>query len=233
MAKKSPLEPHIPGGASIREIVFGIEDGLISLLGLALGMAGATGDSKLVVLSGSVAIVAEAFSMGAGAYLSSKAQREYYESEIEREKYEIEHVPKIETKEIRDIYYAKGFRGKELESIVKMITSDKERWLNIMMEEELKIFPEEANPIKDTAVMVLSSAIGGLFPLIPFLLLPVSTAVYGAIIATLIVLFLLGVAKTFLTHGDWKRSGLEMAAIGSLAAIVGYVVGLLVKAPAA
>jgi VIT1/CCC1 family predicted Fe2+/Mn2+ transporter len=212
---------------NIREIIFGAEDGFVSTLGLILGMATATNESRIVIIAGIVYVIAEAFSMAAGTYLSTKAQKEFYMSELRKEKEEIEQTPGEEEDEVREIYWNKGFRGRFLEKIVSKITSRKDLWLKVMLEEELKVFPETVNPIKNSIAMFLASIFAGAVPVIPFLFLAPAPAAAVSIFVTLVALFVTGAVKALYVQLDWKRSGVEMLVVGAFAAAIGYVVGLL------
>ena len=169
--------------------------------------------------------------MAAVAYTSTKAAHEFYESQLEREKKEIEEIPHMEVQEIRDIYYKKGFRGKQLESIVKKIILDKKLWLETMMAEELKLFPEDyEKPVKSGAIVGISAVIGSLVPVIPFFIFDVKPGMAYALAFSIAALFIVGAAKAKVTIGNWKKSGLEMAVVGTVAALVGYFVGTLLGA---
>ncbi len=214
--------------ANIRDFILGFQDGLVNILGLVLGVASAVQSTKIVLISGLAATFAESISMAAVAYTSTKAAHDFYESQLEREKREIKEIPQMEVEEIREIYYKKGFRGKELENIVKKITSNKKLWLETMMAEELKLFPTDyENPVKSTFIVGISSLIGSLIPIIPFFLLPVKLGMAYALLLSVFILFIVGAVKAKLTIGDWKRSGIEMAIVGTLAAIAGYLIGSL------
>jgi VIT1/CCC1 family predicted Fe2+/Mn2+ transporter len=229
MPRKS--KPH-PGeqpnvDSNIREIIFGAEDGFVSTLGLVLGMASATNDGRVVIIAGAVYVIAEAFSMAAGTYLSSKAEKEFYMSELHREKREIKELPDVERAEVRDIYRGKGFRGRILNQIVSRLTSNKELWLRVMMEEELHVLPTKINPIKDGTAMFLASIVSGFVPVLPFILLPPAIAAIGSIFFTLLALFFTGAFKGLYVKENWKRSGAEMLIVGAIAAAIGYGVGLI------
>ena len=129
--------------SNIRDFILGFQDGLVNTLGLVLGVASAVQETRIILISGLAATFAESISMAAVAYTSSKAAHEFYQSQVEKEKKEIKEIPHMEVQEIRDIYYKKGFRGKQLEHIVKKITSNKKLWLETMMAEELKLVPED------------------------------------------------------------------------------------------
>lgn len=212
--------------SNIRDFILGFQDGLVNTLGLVLGVASAVRSSSLVLISGIVTAFAESVSMAAVAYTSTKAAREFYEAQLEREKKEIREIPHMEVQEIVDIYYKKGFRGKQLQSVVKKITSNKKLWLETMMAEELRLFPDDyENPIKSGFIVGLSSVIGALVPVLPFFLLPVKLGMAYALLFSIIILFAVGAVKAKMTIGNWKKSGIEMAIVGTLAALVGYAVG--------
>jgi VIT1/CCC1 family predicted Fe2+/Mn2+ transporter len=221
-----------PGkGFDLRDIILGGQDGLVNVLGLVLGVAGATADTRLVVISGLAATFAESISMAAVAYTSSKAARDHYRSELRREEHEIETVPAQERAEIRAIYRKKGFEGKLLNAVVDRITSDHKVWVETMMAEELHLHPQEwAHPLRNGIIVGVSSVVGSLIPLLPFFFLPVDAGIRAALILALAVLFGLGAAKARLTIGRWWKAGIELALIGGLAAIAGYIVGLLLGA---
>jgi VIT1/CCC1 family predicted Fe2+/Mn2+ transporter len=224
-------KPHpgerIDRDSNIREIIFGAEDGFVSTLGLVLGMAGATNDSRVVIIAGAVYVIAEAFSMAAGTYLASKAEKEFYQLKLDHEKWEIENIPDAERQEIRDIYGAKGIKGRLLEELVSKVTSNKRLWLRVMMEEELHIFPSRIEPMRNSIAMFLTSLVAGLVPILPFVLLPPANSIAVSIILTLSALFATGALKGRFVEMDWKRSGMEMLIVGALAAAIGYGVGLI------
>ena len=212
--------------SNIRDFILGFQDGLVNTLGLVLGVASAVLSQKIVLISGLAATFAESISMAAVAYTSTKAAGEFYQSQLEREKKEIQEIPQMERQEIRNIYYKKGFRGRELEHAVRKITSNKKLWLDTMMIEELKLFPEDyANPIRSGLVVGISAVIGSLIPIAPFFLLPVNLAMVSALMLSIVVLFVVGALKAKIIIGDWRKSGTEMALVGTLAAIAGYLIG--------
>ena len=214
--------------SNIRDFILGFQDGLVNTLGLVLGVATAIQSTKIVLISGLVTTFAESISMAAVAYTSSKAAHDFYKAQLAREKKEIEEIPHMEVQEIRDIYYKKGFRGKQLEAIVKKITSNKKLWLDTMMAEELKLFPEDyEKPLKSSFIVGTSAVIGSIIPVLPFFLLPVKLGMAYALVLSVFTLFAVGAVKSKITIGSWKKSGLEMAIVGTLAALAGYVIGSL------
>jgi len=219
------------GGDLLRQIVLGGQDGLVNVLGILLGMASGTGETSLVILAGLAATVAESVSMAAVAYTSARASQDHYRAQEEQELREMEEIPDVERKEIELIYYKKGFRGKALTAVVKRITADKKLWLQTMMREELGLYESEfLNPMREAIVVGISSVIGSLIPLLPFFFIPVQPAMVASVALSLVVLFAGGSLKAKITTGVWWKSGAEMALIGGAAALLGYVVGLLLGA---
>ncbi len=207
--------------------ILGFQDGIVSNLGIALGVAAGLADPRAVVIAGVTAVFAEGVSMLFSQYSASKAVREFREHEIEVEKEEIEKTPEQETQEIRDIFAKKGFKGKQLKEIVQTITSNKQVWLETMEREELTwLPPNETTPAKDAIVVGGAAVIAGLVPIFPFFFLPISSAVPVAVVAALVALFAMGAFKARHFGGSaWKR-GAELMVIGLVAALIGYGIGV-------
>ncbi len=223
---------HTPKGRFIREVMFGTNDGLVSTIGFVAGATGALMQTRLVLLAGVASVVAGALAMGIGAYLASKSQRDFFESEKARERREIEEVPEIERNEIREIFTKLGFQKDEVEVIVRRVTSDKELWVRFMMREELGILEESFdNPVTVGVLMAGAYVMGGVTPLLPYVLMEnVLMALNVAVAVSLVALFIIGVGKTVLTKQPWLRSGMEVMLLGSLAAGIGFVIGKIVAA---
>ncbi len=218
-------------GALLRQIILGGQDGLVNVLGIILALATGTNDRAIIILGGLAATFAESISMAAVAYTSGKAQRDYYYRELEREKYEMKHFPDVEREEIRLIYMKKGFRGKQLKSIVAKICSDKKLWLETMMTEELNLSEsKDIQPMREGAIVGISAMVGSIIPLLPFFFLSPQAAILPSLILSIIALFVTGAYKGKITIGSWWKSGIEMAAIGIAAALIGYAIGILVGA---
>ena len=222
---------HSPGGRALREVVFGINDGIVTTIGFLLGIAGAFASRQMCLVSGLAEVLAGMISMFFGGYLSTKSQQEFFENEIRREKREIEEMPAKEREEIRRIYRSKGFRDeKELDLVVQRITADKRVWLKCMMEEELGLILESMNsPLKVGLLIGSSFLVGGLIPLIPLMFFSTHMAVKVSVVFTSAVLFLLGALKTTLTHQSWLKSGLETLLIGMAAGSFGLLIGFWLK----
>ena len=215
-------------GGLLSTIILGGQDGCVNVLGIVLGVASATSDKFIVLVAGLVATFAESISMAAVAYASARAEQDHYQSELRQEKWEMEHLPEVEEGEIRLIYMRKGFRGAALDSMVKGVVSNKQLWLETMMTEELGLAPEGSQkPVRDAAIVGTSAFIGSLIPLVPFMFFGVGASIILSLIISSLALFAVGAYKAKVTVGKWWRSGLEMALVGMLAAIAGWLVGKL------
>jgi VIT1/CCC1 family predicted Fe2+/Mn2+ transporter len=202
-------------------------------LGIILGIAAATSDARIVLVAGLAATFAESVSMGAVAYTSHLAEADFYESERDREYRHIAQVPGLERDEIRQIYQEKGFHGDLLERIVNTITTDPDVWVAVMLAEELQLAPvRRSQALRNALVVGVSAIVGSLIPLAPFLILPVELSMLLSVFITALVLFGVGVYKAKKTIGTPGKSGLEMALIGTLSALAGYIVGVILKIPA-
>jgi len=225
--KKRHIENHSKVGSLFRDFILGGQDGLVNVLGVILGIAIATKDPKIVVIAGLAATFAESVSMGAVAFTSAKAEEDYYYSQEKVEEDEINTIPQAETKEIHDIYYKKGFRGKLLQDIIKNIISNKKRWRDTMMKEELGLSKEFINPIKSAIVVFFAALIGSFIPLFAFFFVSINTAITLSLIISAIALFITGAIEAKFTLGNWFKKGLQLMIIGMTAALVGFIVGKL------
>jgi len=217
----------------LADIILGGQDGIVNVLGVILGVAAATSDPRVVIVAGLAATFAESVSMGAVAYTSTLADAEYYESEREREYRHIHEVPKVERNEIEEIYSRKGFKGELLDKIVDTITANKDVWVAVMMAEEHYLTATDRKGAVRSAIIVgISAIIGSLIPIVPFFLFSIYISMIVAISITAITLFFVGVYKARIFVGSPGKSGLEMAIIGTVSALAGYLVGLLLKIPA-
>jgi predicted membrane protein (TIGR00267 family) len=216
-------------GSRLRDVILGGQDGIVNILGVVLGVAGASGNQKIIIAAALSTTFAESLSMAAVAYTSTSADRDFYKGQIEREKDHIQRFADIEREEIRRIYEAKGFTGKQLDEIVQTITSDEQRWVDVMLAEELKVSPVEEKSLLKTAIIVgVAAIIGSLIPLAPFFGLPVWMAVWGAIALAGASLFIVGAYKAQVTVGVWWKSGLQLLGIGLVTALVSYEIGVFI-----
>jgi len=225
------FDPHRKS-YELADVILGGQDGLVNVLGVILGVAAATNDPRIVLVAGLAATFAESVSMGAVAYTSTVAEVDFYESEREREYRHIQEVPHLERQEIRQIYTQKGFKGELLERIVDTITANEDVWVAVMMAEEHQLTPTNRRSALRSALIVgLAALIGSLIPLAPFAFLPVEMSIWISIAVSALVLFVVGAYKAKVTVGRPGKSGLEMALIGTVSALAGYAVGLILRIP--
>jgi predicted membrane protein (TIGR00267 family) len=225
------IESH-GGGGSLSDVILGGQDGLVNVLGVILGVAAATPDPNVVLAGGLAATFAESISMGAVAYTSTLADRDFYLAELEREKREIRELPDLEREEIRVVYREYGLDGEALEQVTDAVTSNEQVWLKVMMAEELKLQPVERGALRSALVVGVSALVGSLIPLVPFVLVPFgiltrAIAIVVSLAVSALALFSVGVYKARITVGRPGRSGLQMAVIGIISALAGYAIGAL------
>ena len=215
------------GGGGVRDIILGANDGLVSILALMAGVYGATTESHPILIAGVAGAVAGAISMGTGAYLSSKSEKEVTEKENERKGIRKKRTPEEEKEKLVKLYRAKGFKEQEAEAITSRVTSRMELMSKFTVGEEIGLTSEESWPPIKAAVLTGSSfAIASLIPILPFIFMDVGPAVITAVIASIATLFAVGASKTLFSRKSWLRSGLEMMVIGTLAAATTYAIGL-------
>jgi VIT1/CCC1 family predicted Fe2+/Mn2+ transporter len=215
---------------SLRDVILGGQDGLVNMLGIALGVVAAGGSNRVLVVTGIAAAITESISMGAVAYTSFGSERDFYLAEKETEQSEISSDPEEEREEIREIYATKGFKGQLLDDVVSTITSNRETWVSTMMDEELHIQPiEEQSLIRSSVIVTVATLIGHLIPLVPFLAVTGTPAVVAAIVLSGVTLFAVGAYSAKTLTGDWRKSGLQMLIIGLGAAALGFVIGRLLQ----
>ncbi|MCZ7626951.1 MAG: VIT1/CCC1 transporter family protein [Candidatus Methylomirabilis sp.] len=155
---------HSRKGRAIREVVFGMHDGLITTIGFLSGVNAANASWRIIIVAGLAEAVAQTLSMGFGGYLSTKSEREFYQREIVRERLEIETAPERERDEMREIYRSKGFSDREVELVVARMTADRDVWLKAMMMEELGLIEDRFdNPAKVGLLIGVSSLIGAFY----------------------------------------------------------------------
>jgi predicted membrane protein (TIGR00267 family) len=228
--RESPMigkEKHSTNN-SLRDVILGGQDGLVNMLGIALGVVAASGSTHVLVVTGIAAAITESISMGAVAYTSFGSDRDFYLAERAREQNEIETQPNDEREEVREIYASKGFRGQLLEDVVSTITSNRETWVSTMMNEELHLQPVAQQSLVQSAVVVtVATLIGHFIPIVPFMVVARTPAIVLAITLSAVTLFGVGVYSAKTLVGDWRKSGLQMVLIGLGAAAVGFLIGRL------
>lgn len=220
-------DPHVRG-RWLSDFILGAQDGLVNTLGIVLGVAAASANTRVTFAAGLAAAVAEAISMGAVGYTSSVARGELFRAERAREYRHIDTTPEIERREIRELYAMKGFREPLLDQIVDTICANKDVWVAVMMLEEHGLAPvDRRTSLRSAALVGVASLVGAVVPVAPFALLTPWPAVVVSLALGCVGLFALGAYKARVTTTRPFRSGVSLAVIGILSAIAGYVVGAL------
>jgi len=218
---------HVRGTGWIGDAIYGVNDGLGAVFGIVSGMAGYTGGSEVVLAAGLAGTLASALSMGAGAYLSSKSQREVYESEIAREQAEIDEDPHEEALELELFYQLKGFSADESRSMAERLQKEPKQFLRTLVHEELGLNAETfPNPWRSMLSASVSTAIGGFIPIIPFFFTVGMPAVIASFIISTIAHFVVGASKSLVTTRSWWASGAEMTVVGVIEAAITYGLGV-------
>lgn len=214
----------VESGGNLRAAVFGINDGLVSNASLVMGVAGATGDPTMIYLSGMAGLLAGAFSMAAGEYISMQSQRELFEYQIGLERDELATYPEEEAEELALIYNARGVPLEEARHIAHRLIKDPEHALDTLAREELGLNPDELGSPWGAAIASFAAfSVGAFLPILPYVL---GRGGIGATIAlTLVSLFGVGVVLSLFTGRSAWRSGLRMMVIGATAGVVTYGLG--------
>jgi vacuolar iron transporter family protein len=220
-------------GSWIGDAIYGVNDGLGAIFGIVSGVSGATlgnpaQTSHYVLLAGLSGMIASALSMGSGAYLAAKSEREIYTAEVSREREAIR-MNGPEARELLSLYYqVKGLPEEDAMHMVNHIASDPEQLLRALTSERLGSSEEAlANPLVSAGTGALSTAVGAIIPVIPFFFMQGLPAVITAGIVSLAAHFAVGAAKSLITVRSWWSSGLEMTVVGALEGAVTYGIGIL------
>lgn len=212
-------------------MVIGLSDGLTVPFALAAGLSGALSSTRLVVTAGIAEIVAGSISMGLGGYLAARTERDHYLAELHREERETETVPEREAEEVAQVLKGYGLDAREAAPVVRAIRADRPRWVGFMMRFELGLEePDPSRMWKSALTIAVSYALGGLIPLLPYMLAKkVQTGLWFSVAVTLAALFVFGYAKNRVTGLRPWRGGLQTILIGGLAAGAAFGIARLVS----
>ena len=219
---------HGRGGGWVADAIYGVNDGLGAVFGIVSGVAGATNNQQhFILISGLAGMMASSLSMGAGAYLANKSEREIYEAEISREKAEVEENPEEEIEEMALFYQLQGFAPEEAQRMAERLAEQPEQMLQAMAQSELGLsqhnFPNQWTSAFSAA---LSTAVGAFIPIVPFFFMSGINAVIAAFVVSILAHFAVGAVKSLITIRSWWASGLEMTIVGVIEAAVTYSLGL-------
>ena len=227
-------EQHVSTGQYLGEFVYGAIDGTVTTFAVVAGAAGASLSPGIVVILGFANLLADGFSMASGNFLSERTQRDFIQKERKREEWEIENVPEGEVQEIREIFIKKGFKGKDLDRTVQIITSNKKVWVDTMMADELGLLESPKNPLKTASTTYFGFLSIGIIPLLAYVLAYFfdffkQNTFTIAVVMTVIALFVKGAIKRYVTKNSLWKSAIETILIGGLAATIAYYVGFLLR----
>jgi VIT1/CCC1 family predicted Fe2+/Mn2+ transporter len=224
--KKAVIESR----ARIREFVFGVQDGLISTVGLLAGIQGATESNAVVIITGLTAMFAGAISMAAGSYLSSSAEKEIFDKELREAETLAEREPYLAAEGLLKALNQEGLPREQSYSIVKLLLRQQEVFLRTFQEKVFGLGSAEINrPLQAALVMAASFIVGALIPIVPYFVLQGTAALYLSIALSALTLFAVGVFKGRLAGKSQLKSGMQFLAIAVSAALLGYLIGLVVQ----
>jgi vacuolar iron transporter family protein len=211
------------------EFVYGGIDGSVTTFAVVSGSVGASLDSSVIIILGFANLLADGFSMSVGAYLSKKSERDNFRHHRDQEYWEVDHLPEIEEEEVREIFRQKGFEGPLLEDVVKVITSDRDRWVEVMMKDELSMIEEVKSPVAVGAVTFISFLIMGFIPLLAYVWDYLSNfpgnLFWWSTAFTSLAFIVIGLLKTYVTATSRLKGIFETLGLGLTAAGVSYLVG--------
>ncbi len=211
------------------EFVYGGIDGSVTTFAVVAGAVGASLDSSIIIILGFANLFADGFSMSVGSYLSAKSERDNFKKHQKIEYWEVENIPEAEKEEVREIYRQKGFEGDLLEQVVNVITSDKDRWVDVMMKDELYMMETNKSPFAMGAVTFVSFILVGLIPLVlyvwDYLFGFAGNLFVSTCFLTSLGFIVIGILKTYVTETSTIKGILETLILGAIAAAVAYYVG--------
>jgi VIT1/CCC1 family predicted Fe2+/Mn2+ transporter len=209
-------------------MVLGANDGIITTFAVVAGATGGTLSTSVILILGFANLFADGVSMAASNFLGKLSRRDYVRSERETEEWEINYTPEEEKEEVRSLFRERGLSKDQLDAVVDAITQNRSAWLDVMMTMELGLSEDTSSPLKHGLATFSAFVIAGLAPLIPYLLYSGSRCFPISIAAAGVTLFISGVLRTLITGVNWLRGGIEMLAVGSVAAAIAYGIGRLI-----
>ena len=217
---------HQTGGSWISGAIYGANDGLAAVFGIVTGVSGATGGSSFVLTAGLAGAVASALSMATGAFLAERSEAEVVAANVEREREEIAQHPDEEKEELSLFYQLKGVDPATADQIAERLSQEPDAMLKALSAEEFGVAEHPGNPLQAAMAAGLSTGIGAIIPVIPFIFDTGTVAIVAAAIVSLVAHFLVGAAKSLVTLRTWWSAGLEMTLAGVIVGGATYAVGL-------
>jgi VIT1/CCC1 family predicted Fe2+/Mn2+ transporter/rubrerythrin len=217
---------HQTGGSWISGAIYGANDGLAAVFGIVTGVSGATGGSSFVLTAGLAGAVASALSMATGAFLAERSEAEVVAANVERERQEIAEHPEEEKEELSLFYQLKGVEPAVADQLAERLAREPDAMLKALSTEEFGVSEHPGDPVQASIAAGLSTGIGAIIPVIPFIFWTGTKAIVAAAIVSLIAHFLVGAAKSLVTLRSWWSAGLEMTLAGVIVGGATYLVGL-------
>jgi vacuolar iron transporter family protein len=216
--------------SSIREIVFGAQDGVLSTFVVVAGLAAAGADHRVILVAGAVSAVAGVLAMSIGTYLSSRALRQVYEAELAHERREIREHPGEEISELIAALVARGMSRGDAVEVGRRVARHPDLLLDMLGLFELGLAPQRlGRPVRDAFVMALAFGLAATVPVLPFILPHAMAALGLAATLTVVVLFIVGAVKGRAARVPAVRSGLEVVVLGLVSGLIGFGLGRLVS----
>jgi len=218
----------------LRDFIYGAVDGTVTTFAVVSSVAGASLQAEIVIIMGLANLIGDGFSMAVSNFLGTRAQEQELENVRRHEKRHISVYPEGEREEIRQIFANKGFKGDDLEAAVRIVTSDRQEWVDTMIREEFGLATEVPKAWKSATTTFIAFIVIGILPVLPFILTTfvgeISINPYPwSIGMTMLAFFIVGAAKALVTAQSWIRSGVVTLAMGSSAALLAYLVGMLLR----
>jgi VIT1/CCC1 family predicted Fe2+/Mn2+ transporter len=217
---------HQTGGSWISGAIYGANDGLAAVFGIVTGVSGATGGSSFVLTAGLAGAVASALSMATGAFLAERSEAEVIAANVERERQEIAEHPEEEKEEVSLFYQLKGVDPATADQLAERLAQTPDAMLKALATEEFGAAAHPGNPTQAALAAGISTGIGAIIPVIPFIFATGTGAILAAAVVSLVAHFLVGAAKSLVTLRSWWSAGLEMTLAGVIVGGATYVVGL-------
>ncbi len=229
----APAGPHdTPGASVVRPVVFGASDGLVSNLALIMGVgAAASNDGHTVIIAGIAGLLAGAFSMAVGEYISVRSQREVLDYQVSLQHRQLKEDPEAEAAILRDIYRTRGLSDAEAKLIVARVMADHGTAVDTFVREEIGLSEATmGSPMAAAGSSFTAFSIGAIIPVVPYLIAVGMAAFWGSLVVSVVALFAVGAAVSTLTHRPPLIVGARQAGLGLAAAIVTYGIGTLLGA---
>lgn len=227
-----PSGPHdTPGASIVRPVVFGASDGLVSNLALIMGVGAASNDGRTVLIAGVAGLLAGAFSMAVGEYISVRSQREVLDYQVRLQQAQLREDPASEAAILRDIYQSRGLSAGEADLIVRRVMADQETAVETFVREEIGLSEQTmGSPVAAGSSSFLAFSVGAIVPVVPYVIASGGAAFWASLLVSIAALFAVGAAVSTLTHRPPLLVGARQAGLGLAAAIVTYAIGSLLGA---